>query len=284
MTPPTHPLQEGGFDPLAILRRSPGDSDDVRSIKLRMLWLRQRVPEARVETSVVTLNENIVVMAATIALPDGGEGSGHAAVQRTEGDDIAALIETTELRAIGRAMDIIGYVVVDQQTGQTASERIEREPAEREPTPISRERADRATQEDPSRPVAAREDQSQGPATPPGHVQAIRSLRDRGTRETAPQQPEPVPTPRQDRTPTSSTPPSIQRPEQRSTPSADVAEPELEDVSWTAFWNWARGTYQLSSRVQLEELLGQSIGQKTPGQVRQLLLEHFSSATPTDSD
>ncbi|HEV2128216.1 MAG TPA: hypothetical protein VGR22_06330 [Thermomicrobiales bacterium] len=269
MTPPTHPLQEGGFDPLAMLRRAPNDGDDIPSIKLRMLWLRQRVPEARVETSVVTLDDNVVVMAATIALPDGGEGSGHAAVRRIEGDDIAALIETTELRAIGRALDIIGYVVVDQQGGQIAPERAEREPVDREPTPITRERPDRAGQEEPSRPEPASEDQPQGPATPPGHVQAIRSLRDRGTRDTAPQRPEPIPAPRQDR--------PTQRPEQQQSPSVSDAEPELEDVSWTAFWNWARGSYQLSSRVQLEELLGQSIGPKTPGQVRQLLLEHFSS-------
>ena len=61
MTPTDHPLQDGSFDPLALLRRSRGD-DDLRDIKLRLLWLRQREPDARVTTEVVSLDERAVVM------------------------------------------------------------------------------------------------------------------------------------------------------------------------------------------------------------------------------
>jgi len=60
MTSPPHPLQDGSLDPLALLRRSRGDNDP-RDTKLRLLWLRQREPEARVRTKLISLDEHAVV-------------------------------------------------------------------------------------------------------------------------------------------------------------------------------------------------------------------------------
>lgn len=280
MASSTHPLQEGSFDPLALLRRSQGDASDIRTIKLRMLWLRQRVPEARVKTELVTLDERVVVIAAAISLPDGGKGSGHAATDLGSSSDVAEAIETTELRAIGRALDILGYVITEEPSGAATAPPEQSSPAPQEKQP---------PREAPG-------------SQPPGHVRAIRSMRERGqqqqppapslpdideldddSEETLPEAPAP------ERPLTASTaserpreqPPAPPRPTPQ--PVSDDDEPPLEDVSWTAFWSWARSTYQLRSRNQVEELLGQPIEREVPGKVRQMLIAHFDEARSDES-
>lgn len=48
------------------------------------------------------------------------------------------------------------------------------------------------------------------------------------------------------------------------------ADPPLEDYSWTAFWNWARGLgYQ--NKIEVEKVLDQSITSLSPAEVRDLL-------------
>lgn len=272
MAPPKHPLQEGSFDPLAMLRQVRDDGSDIRAIRLRMLWLRQREPDARLTTDLVRLDERVVVMSASVALPGGAEGAGHAAAGIEPDADLASLIEATELRAIGRALDAIGYVVVEQHPAE--------EPRERERPQPEPER--------PAEPAA----QQEGPRSePPDHVRAIRSIRDREQRQQAPPTTEPrTEAPETEPRPIRREPPaSPQRPAQTpttpersgprriETPPADDGEPPLEDVSWTAFWNWARETYQMRSRVQLEELLGQPVGNKSPGELRRLLIAHFEA-------
>ena len=67
------------------------------------------------------------------------------------------------------------------------------------------------------------------------------------------------------------------RPATRSAPTpvqtaVSGDDPPLEDYSWTAFWNWARGLgYQ--NKTAVEELIGQSITSLSPAQVRNLLRE-----------
>ena len=51
-------------------------------------------------------------------------------------------------------------------------------------------------------------------------------------------------------------------------PDAD-AEPRPEDISWTAFWTWAK-TNGFANRDALEQAIGQSINQLSPGQARKL--------------
>jgi ribosomal protein S11 len=46
-------------------------------------------------------------------------------------------------------------------------------------------------------------------------------------------------------------------------------DPEPEDISWTAFWTWARAN-GFANRDALEEAIGQTINQLTPGQIRKL--------------
>ena len=278
MASSTHPLQEGSFDPLALLRGSRGDGSELRDIKLRMLWLRQRVPEAQVETELVTLDERVVVMAAAISLPDGARGSGHAVAMLSDSDDVAEAIETTELRAIGRALDILGYVITEESSAAAAT-------APDRPSPA---------------PPSQRE--TQGSRQPPEHVRAIRSMREREQQQApapslpdiddlgdepeealpeapAPEPPFPVSTaPERPREQPATTP----RPAPHA-PADDDEEPPLEDVSWTAFWNWARAAYQLRSRNQVEDLLGQPIDKEVPGTVRRLLIAHFDKKEADES-
>ena len=53
-------------------------------------------------------------------------------------------------------------------------------------------------------------------------------------------------------------------------------DPEPEDISWTAFWTWARSN-GFANREVLEEAIGQSIGQLTPAQIRKLAQEVLDS-------
>jgi hypothetical protein len=104
----------------------------------------------------------------------------------------------------------------------------------------------------------------------------------------APDAPEPIRVPVEQAAPESASVPDepIERPKAEPvrpatrtipapTPTAAVAsgdEPPLEDYSWTAFWNWARGLgYQ--NKTAVEELIGQSITSLSPAQVRNLLRE-----------
>lgn len=282
MAPSTHPLQEGSFDPLATLRQLGVDAMEPQAIRLRVLWLRQREPAARIATALVSLDDRVVVISATIAVPDGGEGSGHAAARLDERSDLAEVIETTELRALGRALDNLGYVVIEHASSSSASD-----PDRSTPAP---ERVTGGTAPAPSReadrPVAVPQPEGTH-RQPPEHVRALRSIREREqrTHQQAPadappasdqprgqqeaQEPSQPVADRSRPRPIRSAPPS---------PAGDTGEPSLEDVSWTAFWEWARETYQLRSRGQLEELLGQPVGNKLPGELRRLLISHFDES------
>jgi hypothetical protein len=268
VTSKPHPLQDGAFDALALLRRSRGD-DELRDIKLRLLWLRQRELDARVTTSLASLDERAVVMHAAIALPGGGEGSGHAASQLDEMSDIAREIEATELRALGRALDVLGYVVTD--------------PASSRPAPAPAATPEPATPH--IEPPATEPEPVPGPTPaqrrqPPEHIQAIRTLREREQQAASTTEPEAPAEP--EATPAEPTPLPIPPRPTPVPPAPDDAEPELEDVSWTAFWTWARQTYQIGSRVQVEELLGQPVDRKQPGELRRLLVAHFEHQESPD--
>lgn len=268
MPPHKHPLQGGSFDPLALLRRAraSGNVPEQRAIMLRMMWLRQQIPEAQVETTLAHLDERSVVMAASIILPDGGRASGHAAADIDESADRADVIELTETRAIGRALDVLGYVVIESSSSGQRSSGASGEPQQR----------------------------SRAPQQPPEHVQALRQMKDRDrppavTREQLPEGAETGPSPGEDeRDAGNEVGPAQSRAEQNepgtSGPSADRSgDPELEDVSWTAFWDWARATYHLGSRLQLENLLGQPVGNRTPAELRILLQRRIEEAQQADS-
>jgi hypothetical protein len=53
------------------------------------------------------------------------------------------------------------------------------------------------------------------------------------------------------------------------TTEPDSDDPEPEDISWTAFWTWARAN-GFANRDALEAAIGQSINSLTPAQIRKL--------------
>jgi hypothetical protein len=69
------------------------------------------------------------------------------------------------------------------------------------------------------------------------------------------QEPEPAPEP------------TPQAPEPPATSTHD--DPEPEDISWTAFWTWARAN-GFASREALEEAIGQPIKDLMPSEIRRL--------------
>jgi hypothetical protein len=52
-------------------------------------------------------------------------------------------------------------------------------------------------------------------------------------------------------------------------PDQSESDPEPEDISWTAFWTWAKAN-GFANREALEAAIGQSINQLTPAQIRKL--------------
>jgi hypothetical protein len=58
---------------------------------------------------------------------------------------------------------------------------------------------------------------------------------------------------------------------ERTEPKPDQSEPDPdpEDISWTAFWTWAKAN-GFANRDALEAAIGQSINQLTPAQIRKL--------------
>lgn len=61
--------------------------------------------------------------------------------------------------------------------------------------------------------------------------------------------------------------PTPDRPAPASTSTDD--DPEPEDISWTAFWTWAKAN-GFNGRAELESAIGQSINQLLPAEARRL--------------
>lgn len=66
--------------------------------------------------------------------------------------------------------------------------------------------------------------------------------------------------------------PAPVRPEATPASTAATDDPPLEDYSWTAFWNWARG-HGYANRADLEQKLSVSINGMSPADVRVLIRE-----------
>lgn len=256
-----HPLQTTDFDAHARLRqgRSDGSLTETQATMLRVLWLRQDVPQARIDTAMVRLDGDVVVMHATVALPDGGQGSAHAAIPLTDTSDLSEVIELAEMRSLARALDVLGYIEIDPpDAGLGFDEGVDEQDE-----------------------IAIATAQRQ----PPEHVQALRQMKDRARSDSVGPQP-PVDSTDRARTVHNRSEQTQVDAEAGVSPTVspvDEDDPPLEDVSWTSFWGWARATYKLGSRGQLEQLLGQSVGTKSPGELRTLLHRHFQESNADGS-
>ena len=62
--------------------------------------------------------------------------------------------------------------------------------------------------------------------------------------------------------------------EQAETPEAfdtDDGDIQIEDISWTEFWKWAR-SYGFANKLALETAIGQSIDRLTPAEARRMAM------------
>ncbi|MDQ3539506.1 MAG: hypothetical protein M3440_02360 [Chloroflexota bacterium] len=252
------PAAASAHDIMAALRQlhARREGDSPRATMLRVLWLRSDHADARISTELTHLRDDLVVFHADVTLANGSAASGYAAEPLATDDDAAATIERCETRAIGRALDILGYLI---STGEAAAS---------QETPARGIQETTVPEPTESTPAVTAEPRN----APPMVVNALRnvSLRRRGA-ETPPGagvDPDtgeivgPVEAPAEPAT----SPPSSER-------DADTPEGEsdddlaLEDYSWTHFWKWAR-THELSTKVQVEKRLGHSIDGRTPADVR----------------
>lgn len=92
------------FEPARYLTRVNGS--DYLEVKWRLVWLRDRHPDATVETELVSHADNIAVFRARIAIPDGGSSTGWGS--ETAGD-FRDYLEKAETKAIGRALGALGF-------------------------------------------------------------------------------------------------------------------------------------------------------------------------------
>jgi len=301
------------FDASPYMRqlRGRGGNQEYLDVKWRLLWLRREHPDAEILTEHVRIDEGMAIFKATVTVPTGGKATGYGS--ETAGD-FGDFIEKAETKAIGRALNALGYGAQFSEKGEEESIPAPAATPRSQPRPVT-----------PDRPSPARSDAAPRPATPPvqppqspsparteapprpsaaparGESIAAQSsdVADRinqlspdahapRPRTVSPISDEPVPIrptdpPYVDR-PTRPEPQSESRPSQASAPGparsvrpAAAAAPantpddgddvDLADMTWTAFWAWAR-PLGYNKRGDIEQFLGHSIDALTPAEVR----------------
>src|SRR3954447_19972766 len=102
--------QETGFDPTPYLRQLHGrgraGGDDYLDVKWRLLWLRKEHPDAEIVTELVQHDPQMAIFKATVTVPSGGKATGYGSETASDFPDF---IEKAETKAIGRALNALGY-------------------------------------------------------------------------------------------------------------------------------------------------------------------------------
>jgi hypothetical protein len=95
---------ETPFEPARYLTRVNGS--DYLEVKWRLVWLRDRHPDASIETELVSHEDNVAVFQARIAVPNGGVATGWGS---EAAGDFRDYLEKAETKAIGRALAALGF-------------------------------------------------------------------------------------------------------------------------------------------------------------------------------
>ena len=223
--PDIGPARQGTeFDPTPYLRQLQESGRtggaDYLDVKWRLLWLRKEHPDAAIVTELVQHDPQMAIFKATVTVPTGGKATGYGSETASDFPDF---IEKAETKAIGRALNALGYGV---QSGDV--QRPEDVVSERGPELSGR------------------------PAPPAAR---------------------PVALPRRDERPTKL--PEIRSESANTVPasatSPAVADQELVDYSWSAFWPWARER-GLNGPREIENLIGQQVAGLSPGELRDFIL------------
>ena len=95
---------ETPFDPARYLTRVNGS--EYLEVKWRLVWLRDRHPDATVETELVSHIDNSAIFRAHVQIPGSGSATGWGS--ETAGD-FRDYLEKAETKAIGRALAALGF-------------------------------------------------------------------------------------------------------------------------------------------------------------------------------
>src|SRR5688572_29223050 len=263
------------FDPTPYMRQlrgRGGQGQEYLDVKWRLLWLRREHPDAEIVTEHVQIDDRIAIFKATVTLPSGGKATGYGS--ETAGD-FGDFIEKAETKAIGRALNALGY-------GAQFGVRGDDDPAASAAPPAAPPRTPSPPRATTPAPTTARAEPSrppERPTPPPEPIQALPPASPASeTSARIEEAPAPVPIRPGAGTPTELPQPQTEstsrRPRGAATPAAPAAEgdAELADVSWNVFWPWAR-SLGYRKREEVEAFIGRPIGDLTPGEVRAMIQE-----------
>ena len=232
--------------------------------------LRREHPDAEIVTEHVQIDESAAIFKATVRLPSGGMATGYGSETAS---DFGDFIEKAETKAIGRALNALGY---GAQFGERGSE----EAAEVVP-PRAAEPAAPPARPAPARPVspvkpAAASHDPSGEAPPPAAARrraapAPVDLAAERERVTDDQQPDRAGDVATTVAPEAAPTAGAEDGAMAETATGETGEPDLADYSWSLFWPWARGL-GLNSRNTIEALTGQDLTGRSPAEVRAMIL------------
>jgi hypothetical protein len=121
----------GSFDPSPYMRqlRSRSGAEDYLDVKHRLLWLRREHPDAEILTEHIRIDQETAIFRATVTIPDGGRATGHGSETAL---DFVDYIEKAETKALGRALNALGYgaqFIPQDEEAEQPPERTSRPPA-----------------------------------------------------------------------------------------------------------------------------------------------------------
>lgn len=92
------------FEPARFLTRVNGS--EYLEVKWRLVWMRDRHPDATIETELMSHEENTAVFRARVHIPGGGASTGWGS---ESAGDFRDYLEKAETKAIGRALAALGF-------------------------------------------------------------------------------------------------------------------------------------------------------------------------------
>lgn len=272
--------ERGGerFDPTPYLRQLGGRAggQDYLDVRWRLLWLRREHPDAEIVTEHVQIDQSAAIFKATVRLPSGGMATGYGSETAS---DFGDFIEKAETKAIGRALNALGY---GAQFGERSAEETGSESAPaRSPAPAGRTArpaparssppvpaSGAATGDDASNDLSPRTTTRRRAAPEPALID-LAAERERASESQPPVSPSESGT-APDHAERAAAAPAADRTNAEDA-SEEAGEPDLADYSWSVFWPWARGL-GLNSPKAIEALTGQEIAGRSPAEVRALIL------------
>ncbi len=132
------------FDPTPYLRKIGGrgrSGEDYLDVKHRLLWLRTEHPDAQIVTEHIQIDGQSAIFKATVTIPGGGTASGHGS--ETAGD-FPDYIEKAETKALGRALNALGYGAqfADSEERREPQQRVTAAPTPKTPSSASEASSD----------------------------------------------------------------------------------------------------------------------------------------------